>query len=41
MNEINQVTSSFVHNVNQTTQAIENLATIAKSLKEQIDIYKV
>jgi methyl-accepting chemotaxis protein len=41
MNEINQVTGSFVESVNQTTEAIENLAKISKSLKEQIDLYKV
>jgi methyl-accepting chemotaxis protein len=40
MNEINQVTSSFVASVKQTTEAISNLSTIAKSLKEQIDTYK-
>lgn len=40
MNEINQVTSSFVDNVKQTTEAIANLATIAKNLKEHIDIYR-
>jgi len=41
MNEINQVTSSFVNSVKQTTEAIDNLAFIAKSLKEQVDTYKI
>lgn len=41
MNEINQVTSSFVNSVKQTTEAISNLATIAKDLKEQVDTYKI
>lgn len=41
MNEINQVTSTFVESARQTTQAIENLAVIAKKIKEQIDIYKI
>lgn len=41
MNEINQVTSSSVETVKQTTEAIDNLSVIAKSLKEQIDIYKL
>lgn len=41
MNEINQVTLSFVSSVKQTTEAITNLATIAKNLKEQVDTYKI
>jgi len=41
MNEINQVTTSFVSSVKQTTEAISNLATIAKSLKDQVDTYKI
>lgn len=41
MNEINQVTASFVESVKQTTEAINNLADIAKSLKSNIDVYKV
>lgn len=41
MNEINQVTSSFVASAKQTTEAINNLAVIAKHLKEHVDTYKV
>jgi methyl-accepting chemotaxis protein len=41
MNEINQVTSSFVESARQTMEAIGNLATIAKTLKENIDAYKI
>ncbi len=41
MNEINQVTSSFVASVKQTTEAINNLAAIAKTLKDQVDTYKI
>lgn len=41
MNEINQVTASFVDNVKQTNEAIDNLAVIAKSLKEYVDIYQL
>jgi methyl-accepting chemotaxis protein len=41
MNEINQVTSSFVTSVKQTTEAIEDLAEIAKGLKNNVDIYKM
>src|SRR6185295_18225140 len=41
MNEINQVTSSFVASVKQTTEAMEDLASIASSLKENIDLYKI
>lgn len=41
MNEINQVTGSFVESVKQTTEAINNLATMVKSLKDQIEIYKI
>jgi len=41
MNEINQVTSSFVASVKQTTEAIDNLAKITKNLKEYVDVYKV
>lgn len=40
MNEINQVTSSFVNSVKQTTEAINNLATIAQRLKAHVDVYK-
>jgi methyl-accepting chemotaxis protein len=41
MNEINQVTASFVASAKQTTEAIDNLSAIAKSLKENVDIYKI
>lgn len=41
MNEINQVTGSFVDSVRQTTDAMAHLAVIAKTLKEQVDIYKL
>lgn len=41
MNEINQVTASFVASVKQTTEAISNLASIAKDLKERVDTYKI
>lgn len=41
MNEINQVTASFVDSVKQTTEAIANLSEIAKNLKEHIDVYKL
>lgn len=41
MNEINQVTGSFVESVKQTTEAISNLATLVKNLKDQIEIYKI
>lgn len=39
MNEINQVTASFVESARQTTEAIANLAEIAKDLKANIDSY--
>lgn len=41
MNEINQVTSSSVASVKQTTEAIDNLGSIANTLKKQTDVYKV
>lgn len=41
MNEINQVTGSFVDSVKQTTEAIDNLAVIANDLKRIIDQYQV
>lgn len=41
MNEINQVTTSLVQSVKQTTEAIGNLADISKKLKTSVDIYKV
>ncbi|TAK72830.1 MAG: methyl-accepting chemotaxis protein [Gammaproteobacteria bacterium] len=41
MNEIHQVTSSSVEGVKQTTEAINDLVTIAKNLKKYTDIYKV
>ncbi|TAK72831.1 MAG: methyl-accepting chemotaxis protein [Gammaproteobacteria bacterium] len=41
MNEIHQVTASFVDSVKQTTEAIGNLASIANILKKYIDMYKL
>lgn len=41
MNEINQVTSSFVASAKQTLEAITNLSNISRQLKEQVDTYKV
>src|SRR5579862_3946118 len=41
MGEINQVTSSFVVSVKQTTEAIDNLSQISRNLKEKVDTYKV
>ncbi len=41
MDEINQVTTSFVTGVKQTTSAIDNLVDIAKQLKTHIDIYRI
>jgi methyl-accepting chemotaxis protein len=41
MNEINQVTYSYVESVKQTTEALNHLTTNVKNLKEYIDIYKV
>ncbi|MBV8801492.1 MAG: HAMP domain-containing protein [Gammaproteobacteria bacterium] len=41
MNEINQVTSSFVASVKQTTEAMEDLSSIAKNLKEHVDTYRI
>lgn len=41
MNEINQVTASFVASVKQTTEAIGNLADMVKNLKQFTDIYKL
>lgn len=41
MNEINQVTASFVESVRQTTEAIGYLDNIANNLKARVDIYKV
>lgn len=41
MNEINQVTASFVESVRETTEAMNNLSKIAQSLKVSIDTYKV
>lgn len=40
MNEINHVTSSFVESVRQTTEAVENLSSLAKDMKEYIDSFK-
>lgn len=41
MNEINQVTASFVHTVRQTTDSIVQLGTIAKHIKDSVAIYKI
>lgn len=41
MDEINQVTTSFVSGIKQTTEAISNLVGIAGKLKEKVDIYQV
>ena len=41
MNEINQVTSSFVKAVNQTTLLINDLGDIAQRIKDNVDVYKV
>jgi len=41
MNEINQVTYSYVESVKQTTEAITHLTSNVKNLKEYIDIYKI
>jgi methyl-accepting chemotaxis protein len=41
MNEINQVTFSYVESVKQTTQALHHLASNVKNLKEYIDVYKI
>jgi methyl-accepting chemotaxis protein len=41
MNEINQVTSTFVSSVGQTTEAMKHLSIITANLKDYIGIYKV
>jgi methyl-accepting chemotaxis protein len=41
MNEINQVTATFVESVNQTTEAMRNLAAISKNLQAHVDSYKI
>lgn len=41
MNEINQVTASFVNSVKQTTQLIEQLGEMVRNIKHYIDVYKV
>lgn len=41
MNEINVVTASFSDSVKETNQAIGNLSSIARSIKEIIDLYKI
>jgi methyl-accepting chemotaxis protein len=41
MNEINQVTASFVASVRQTTKAIDGLSSLTKNLKQHVDIYKI
>ncbi len=39
MNEINQVTASFVASTRQTTDAVEHLFTIAKEIRDYIEVY--
>lgn len=41
MNEINQVTASFVSTVKQTTESINKLGELAKNIKDYVDVYKV
>lgn len=41
MNEINQVTTSFVASAQQTLAAITQLSEISKQLKERVDTYKI
>lgn len=41
MSEINHVTTSFVDSTKKTTDAIDDLTSIAKNLKEHVDTYKV
>lgn len=41
MNEINQVTSSFVSTVKQSTESINQISAIAKNIKDYVDIYIV
>lgn len=41
MNEINQVTTTFVESTQQTNEAINHLSTITKGLKKHVDIYKI
>lgn len=41
MNEINQVTTSFVATVKQSTESIDQLGAIAKNIKEYVDSYIV
>jgi methyl-accepting chemotaxis protein len=41
MNEINQVTTTFVSSVTQTTEAMQHLSKITSNLKDYIGIYKV
>jgi methyl-accepting chemotaxis protein len=41
MNEINQVTGTFVESVKQTTEAINNLTIVVKSIKKQVDVYSL
>jgi methyl-accepting chemotaxis protein len=41
MNEINQVTSTFVSSVSQTTEAMKHLSSITANLKDYIGVYKI
>lgn len=41
MNEINTVTSSFVESVGQTTEAMDNLASVTSKLKSSVDTMNV
>jgi methyl-accepting chemotaxis protein len=41
MNEINQVTASFVSSSKQTLEAITQISDISKQLKERVDSYKI
>ena len=41
MNEINQVTSSFVDTVKQTTDSITKLGEIATNIKNYVEVYKI
>jgi methyl-accepting chemotaxis protein len=40
MNEINQVTGSFVESAKQTTEAMNHLSVITTNLKALVDTYK-
>lgn len=40
MNEINQVTASFLESIKQSNESIENLRGIANGLRTYVDTYK-